>query len=113
MIFREYSDIVENDILITQRFLDVSRFLYFGGWLVGNLEFYGQMLRMKHQIIAQEFPWEHAGCWLLFVPAFPITNNKTRVMAPKNLTGGDKKHFFFFIFAWPYFFIFFNRVIVF
>ena len=68
---------------------------------------------MKHQIIAQEFPWEHAVCWLLFVPAFPITNNRKRVMAPKNLTGGDKKHFFSFIFVWPYFFMFFNRVIVF
>ena len=68
---------------------------------------------MRHQIIAQEFPWEHAVCWLLFVPTFPITNNRKRVMAPKNLTGGDKKHFFSFIFVWPYFFMFFNRVIVF
>ena len=69
---------------------------------------------MKHQIIAQEFPWEHAVCWLLFVPAFPITNNKERVLTPKNLTGRNKKHFFLFIFAWPlYFFMFFNRVIVF
>ena len=32
MIFGEYSDIVENDILTMQRFLDVSRFLYSGGW---------------------------------------------------------------------------------
>ena len=30
MIFGEYSDIVENDILTMQRFLDVSRFLYSG-----------------------------------------------------------------------------------
>ena len=28
MIFGEYSDIVENDILTMERFLDVSRFLY-------------------------------------------------------------------------------------
>ena len=32
--FGEYSDIVENDILTTQRLLDVSRFLYFVGWQV-------------------------------------------------------------------------------
>ena len=32
--FSEYSDIVENDILTTQRFLDVSRFLHSGGWQV-------------------------------------------------------------------------------
>ena len=31
MIFEEYSDIVENDILTKQRFLDVSRFLYSRG----------------------------------------------------------------------------------
>ena len=31
--FGEYSDL-ENDILTTQRFLDVSRFLYSGGWQV-------------------------------------------------------------------------------
>ena len=30
MIFGEYSDIVENDILTMQRFLDISRFLYSG-----------------------------------------------------------------------------------
>ena len=34
MIFGEYSDIVENDILTMQRFLDISRFLYSGGWQV-------------------------------------------------------------------------------
>ena len=34
MIFGEYSDIVKNDILTMQRFLDVSRFLYSGGWQV-------------------------------------------------------------------------------
>ena len=34
MIFREYSDIVENNILIMPRFLDVSRFLYSVGWRV-------------------------------------------------------------------------------
>jgi len=34
VIFREYSGIVENDILTMQRFLDVSRFLYPGGWQV-------------------------------------------------------------------------------
>ena len=33
-IFGEFSDIVENDILTMQRFLDVSRFLYCGGWQV-------------------------------------------------------------------------------
>ena len=44
-------------------------------------------------------------------PAFPITNNRKRVMAPKNLTGGDKKHFFSFICLT--FLCFFNRVIVF
>ena len=32
--FGEYSEIVENDILTTQRFLDVSRFLYSFGWQV-------------------------------------------------------------------------------
>ena len=32
--FGEYSDIFENDILTMQRFLDVSRFLYSGGWQV-------------------------------------------------------------------------------
>ena len=32
--FGEYSDIVENDILTTQRFLDVSIFLYSVGWQV-------------------------------------------------------------------------------
>ena len=36
VIFREYSDIVENDILTMQRFLDVSRFLYSGGWQIWN-----------------------------------------------------------------------------
>ena len=34
VIFREYSDIVENDILTIQIFLDISRFLYSGGWQV-------------------------------------------------------------------------------
>ena len=34
MIFGEYSDIVENDILTMQRSLDVSRFFYSGGWQV-------------------------------------------------------------------------------
>ena len=34
VIFGEYSDIVKNDILTMQRFLDVSRFLYSGGWQV-------------------------------------------------------------------------------
>ncbi len=34
LIFREYSCIVLNDILTMQRFLDVSRFLYSGGWQV-------------------------------------------------------------------------------
>ena len=34
MIFGEYSDIVENDFLTMQRFLDISRFLYSGGWQV-------------------------------------------------------------------------------
>ena len=34
VIFGECSDIVEDDILTMQRFLDVSRFLYSGGWLV-------------------------------------------------------------------------------
>jgi len=34
VIFREYSGIIENDILTMQRFLDVSRFLYPGGWQV-------------------------------------------------------------------------------
>ena len=34
VIFGGYSDIVENDILTMQRFLDVSRFLYSGGWQV-------------------------------------------------------------------------------
>ena len=32
--FGEFSNIVENDILTMQRFLDVSRFLYSGGWQV-------------------------------------------------------------------------------
>ena len=32
--FGELSNIVENDILTMQRFLDVSRFLYSGGWQV-------------------------------------------------------------------------------
>ena len=32
--FSEYSDIVENDILTRQIFLDVSRFLYSVGWQV-------------------------------------------------------------------------------
>ena len=34
MIFGEYSDIVGNDILTMQRFLDVSRFLHSRGWQV-------------------------------------------------------------------------------
>ena len=34
VIFGEYSDIGENGILTMQRFLDVSRFLYSGGWQV-------------------------------------------------------------------------------
>ena len=34
LIFREYSYIVLNDIVKMQRFLDVSRFLYSGGWQV-------------------------------------------------------------------------------
>ena len=34
VIFGEYSDIVENDILTMQRFLYVSRFLYSGSWQV-------------------------------------------------------------------------------
>ena len=36
LIFKEYmySDIVENDILTMQRFLDVSRLLYSLGWQV-------------------------------------------------------------------------------
>ena len=34
VIFREYPDIVENDILTMQWFLDVSKFLYSGGWQV-------------------------------------------------------------------------------
>ena len=34
MIFGEHSDIVENDFLTMQRFLDISRFLYSGGWQV-------------------------------------------------------------------------------
>ena len=34
MIFGELSDIVENDILTMQRFLEVFRFLYSGGWQV-------------------------------------------------------------------------------
>ena len=34
VIFGEYSDIIENDILTMQRFLDVSRFLFPGGWQV-------------------------------------------------------------------------------
>ena len=35
MIFGEYSDIVQTDILTIQRFLDISRFLYSGSWQVG------------------------------------------------------------------------------
>ena len=34
MIFGEHSDIVENDFLTMQRLLDISRFLYSGGWQV-------------------------------------------------------------------------------
>ena len=34
VIFGEYSDIVENDILTMQRYLDVARFLHSGGWQV-------------------------------------------------------------------------------
>ena len=34
MIFKEYSDNDENDILTMQRFLHFSRFLYSGGWQV-------------------------------------------------------------------------------
>ena len=34
VIFGDYSDIVENDIHTVQRFQDVSRFLYPGGWQV-------------------------------------------------------------------------------
>ena len=37
MIFGEYSDIVQNDILTMQRFLDLSRFLCSGSWPVGWL----------------------------------------------------------------------------
>ena len=36
MIFGRRSDIVENDIPTVQRFLDVSRFLSYGGWQVCN-----------------------------------------------------------------------------
>ena len=32
--FREFLDIIENDIPTMQRFVDVSRFLYSGGWQV-------------------------------------------------------------------------------
>ena len=35
VIFGEYSDIVQTDILTIQRFLDISRFLYSGSWQVG------------------------------------------------------------------------------
>ena len=34
MIFGEYSDIADNDIVTMQRILDVSRFLYSGSWQV-------------------------------------------------------------------------------
>ena len=34
VIFAEFSDIVENDILTMERFLDISKFLYSGGWQV-------------------------------------------------------------------------------
>ena len=39
VIFGEYSDIVENDILTMQRFLYVSRFLYSRGWQVCKCHF--------------------------------------------------------------------------
>ena len=35
MIFVEYSDIVQTDILTIQRFLDISTFLFSGSWQVG------------------------------------------------------------------------------
>ena len=34
VIFAEHSDVVENGILTMQRFLDIFRFLYSGGWQV-------------------------------------------------------------------------------
>ena len=34
VIFGEFSDIVEKNILTMQTFLDISRFLYCGGWQV-------------------------------------------------------------------------------
>ena len=46
MIFGEYLDVVKNDILIMQRFLDVSRFLYSGGWQVCKYNQYGVLPRM-------------------------------------------------------------------
>ena len=36
VIFGKYSDIVENDSLTLERFLNVSRFPYSGGWQVWN-----------------------------------------------------------------------------
>ena len=35
VIFGEYSDIVQTDILTIQRFLDISTFLFSGSWQVG------------------------------------------------------------------------------
>ena len=35
MIFGEYSDIFQTDVLTIQRFRDISRFLFSGSWQVG------------------------------------------------------------------------------
>ena len=74
MIFGEYSDIVENDILTMQRFLDISRFLYSWGWQVC----YSVLLTIKLTGLVQYLFWTkdsralpifqglHAVCFYLF-----------------------------------------------
>ena len=38
-------------------------------------------------------------CWLLFIPNFPITNNKKRRGRARNEVSRDHRHL---LFAWPY-----------
>ena len=56
MIFGEYSDIVENDNLSIQRFLDVSRFLYSGVGSYASYQSYedSNWLELKLKEIAHE-----------------------------------------------------------
>ena len=59
MISGEYSDIIENDILTMQRFLDVSRFLEVWGWQVCRVhrEEYEQAVCMREIDVFDPQSW--------------------------------------------------------